>query len=226
MTVAPKLQKGLKRLFSSSILRIIASVLLVISLIVMIGGLAVAGGGALASTDEYVTGGLIAAGSGAILTLVAGILVVIAFILSLVGIINVSKENGKFKIALYAVLAGIVLSIVNGFFANSATIVPTILTLLVNICDIVMFLFTCKGIQEVGEKLGRDDIAGKYNSIVIFYCLAAVLRCIGGALGLEAIGYTFNLIGVVCSIIAYFMYMGYLRKAIKALEGVPTAEQA
>ena len=42
MTVAPKLQKGLKRLFSSSILRIIASVLLVISLIVMIGGLAVA----------------------------------------------------------------------------------------------------------------------------------------------------------------------------------------
>lgn len=223
MTVAPTLQKGLKRLFSSSVLRIIAAVLFVISLITMIGGLAVAGAGAVSSADEYATGGLIAAGSGALLTIIAGILIVIAFILSLVGIINVSKENGEFKIALYAVLAGIVLSIVSGFFSGSATTVSAIITLLVNICDIVMFLYTCKGIQAVGEKLGRDDITGKYNTIVIFYCLAAVLMCVGGFLGTASIGYIFNLVGRVCSIISYFMYMGYLRRASKALEGVPTA---
>ena len=222
MTVAPKLQKGLKRLFSSSVLQIIASILAIVGLIAMISGLAVAAGGALSSADGYTKGGLLAAGGGLIFEAVAGILVVIAFFLSLVGIINVSKENDKFKIALYAVLAGIVLSIVSVFFTGNPT-VSTILSLLVNISSIVMFLFTCGGIKELGDKLGRDDFPNRYNNIVIFYCLAAGLIFVGQLLGTQSIGYTINLVGQVCSIISYFMYLGYLRKAIHALEGVATA---
>ena len=221
MTVSPKLQKGLKRLFSSSILQIIAAVLAIVGLITMIIGLAVAAAGALDSADNVAAGGVIAAGGGMAFTLIAGILVIIAFFLSLAGIINVSKENGNFKIALYGVLAGIVLGIVKTFVSGNPTL-SAIIGLLVNVCSIVMFLFTCRGIQEVGEKLRRDDIAGKYNTIVMFYCLAALLQFIGGFLGTQSIGYTFNLIGQVCSIISYFRYMGYLRRAIKALEGIPT----
>ena len=219
MTVAPTLQKGLKRLFSSSLLRIIAIILAVIGLVTMIGGAAVALGNAI--TDGSSGGGLVA-GGGAILTIISGILIIIAFFLSLVGVINVSKENNSFKIALYAVLAGIVLSIVSVFFTGNPT-VSTILSLLVNISSIVMFLFTCGGIKELGNKLGRDDFPNRYNNIVIFYCLAAGLIFVGQLLGTQSIGYTINLVGQVCSIISYFMYLGYLRKGIHALEGVATA---
>ena len=220
MTVAPTLQKGLKRLFSASLLRIIAIILAVVGLITMIGGAAVAISNAMTSGGSSVGG--IAAGGGAILTIISGILIIIAFFLSLVGVINVSKENNSFKVALYAVLAGIVLSIVKLFVSSGSTL-STVLDLLVNISDILMFLFTCKGIKDVGEKLRRDDIAGKYNTIMVFYCLAAVLQCAGGFLGLQTIGIIVSIIGYVCSIISYFMYMGYLSRASKALEGVPTA---
>ena len=263
MTVAPTLQKGLKRLFSSSILRIIAAVLVVVSLITMIAGLAIilsaageevaseitqmledaAKGNVTALSDQLETeianelnsndaaASTVVTGAsvfliGLTLPVIAGILIIIAFFLSLVGVINVSKENNMFKVALYAVLAGIVLSVVSVFVGKGNATVSTILTLLINIADIFMFLYTCKGVEVVGEKLGRDDITGKYNTIVIFYCLAAVLMCIGGFLGTASIGYTIQLIGRVCSIISFFMYLGYLRRAIKAVEGVPTAEQA
>ena len=215
MTVAPTLQKGLKRLFSASLLRIIAIILAIIGLITMIGG-------AAAALGSGSSGGGLVAGGGAILTVISGILIIIAFFLSLVGIINVSKENNSFKIALYAVLAGIVLSIVKIFVTSGSTL-STVLDLLVNIANILMFLFTCKGIRDVGDKLGRDDIAGKYNTIMVFYCLAAVLQCAGGFLGLQTIGIIVSIIGYVCSIISYFMYMGYLSRASKALEGVATA---
>ena len=219
MTVAPTLQKGLKRLFSSSALQIIAIALMIIGLIITIIGL----GAALATAGS--TGSLVAAGGGAILmTIIAPILVIIAAILSLVGIINVSKENSKFKTALYAVLANIVLVIIAMFVGQNPT-VATIIDLLANICNIVMFLFICGGIYAVGEKLGRTDFLGRYNTIVIFYALGAVLALVGGFMNpLSTIAYVLQIIGQICSFISYILYMGYLRKAIKAVEGVPTAE--
>ena len=222
MTVAPTLQKGLKRLFSSSVLQIIASILLIVGLITTVVGLVAA----LANISGDATGGLAAAGIGATLTLIAGILAIIAAILSLVGIINVSKENDKFKIALYAVLGNIILVVIGLFLRQSSATVSTIINLLGNVCNIVMFLFVCDGINEVGKKLGRSDFLGRYNTIVIFYVLSAVLALIGGFMNpLSTMAYIFQIIGGLCSIISYFMYMGYLRKAIKAVEGVPTTMQ-
>ena len=218
MTVAPTLQKGLKRLFSSSVLQIIASLLAIIGLITAIVGLvgAAAGSGA--------TGGLVAAGIGGFFMIVSPILVVIAAILSLVGIINVSRENLRFKIALYAVLANIVLTIINIFVSRSSAVAGTVITLLAAICNVVMFLYVCNGIKELGRKLGRSELQSGYNAVVIFYLLSAILSFIGGFLALTVIGYVLQLIGSLCSLIAFFLYMGYLNKAIKAVQGVPTAE--
>lgn len=214
MTVAPTLQKGLKRLFSSAVLRIIASVLAIVGLIVTIIG------GVAAFTGSEAGG--IAALAGIIVTIISPILVIIAAILSLVGIINVSKENGKFKTALYAVLANIVLVIIAMFLGQNPT-VATIINLLANICNIVMFVFICSGIYAVGEKLGRTDFLGQYNAIIIFYVLSAVFALIGGfVLSLYSV---FSIISSICSFISYILYMGYLRKAIHAVDGVPTAEQ-
>lgn len=219
MTVAPTLQKGLKRLFTSSVLQIIAIALMIVGLITTIVGVV-----AMVATEGS-TGSLVAAGGGAILTLASGIIVIIAAILSLVGIINVSKENGKFKTALYAILAYIVLVIIGAIVGQNNPTVNTIVNLLGNICNIVVFLFVCDGINEVGKKLGRSDFLGKYNTIVIFYALAAVLSLVGGFMNpLSTIAYVLQIIGQICSFISYILYMGYLRKAVKAVEGVPTAE--
>ena len=220
MTVAPTLQKGLKRLFSSAVLEIVAAILVIIGLITTVIGLAAA----LATGGS--TGSLIAAGVGPILILISGILVIIAAILSLVGIINVSKENNRFKTALYAVLIGLVVSIINSIVGQGNATVSAILKLVVDICNIVMFLFVCVGIRDVGEKIGRADFLGKYNAIVIFYALAALLSLVGGFMNpLTSIPYIFQILGSVCSIISFILYMGYLRKAIHAVDGVPVADQ-
>lgn len=218
MTVAPTLQKGLKRLYSSSVLQIIAALLAIVGAIAVIIGLV----SAVSSSDA--TGGLVAAGIGGILAIISPILVIIAAILSLVGIINVSRENIRFKIALYAVLANIVLTIINIFVSRSSTVAGTVITLLAAICNVVMFLYVCNGIKELGRKLGRSELQSGYNAVVIFYLLSAILSFIGGFLALTVIGYVLQLIGSLCSLIAFFLYMGYLNKAIKAVQGVPTAE--
>lgn len=261
MTVAPKLQKGLKRLHSSAVLRIIAALLLVVFVIAMLVGLFVivgaVGGEALtgqltdlftaAASGNYtslneqidiivnsntiteeaaagITSGAIIFVVGAVMAIAAPILVIIALIMSLVGVVNVSKENGRFKVALYAVLAGIILSIVSSTVARNDPQTATIITLASNIIDIVMFLFICDGIRVLGDKLGRSDFFGKYTALVAFYALAAILKCAGGFMGVSTIAYVLQLIGNICSIISFIMYMSYLRKAIKAVEGVPTAE--
>ena len=223
MTVAPTLQKGLKRLFSSAVLEVIAAILVIVGLIAMIAGLAAAVADGLSGGTG--TGGLAAAGIGGILTLVAGILVIIAAILSLIGIINTSKENNKFKTALYAVLIGLVLSIVSAIVGQSNPTISSSLNLLVSICNVVMFLGVCSGVNEVGEKLGRSDFLGKYNTIVILYGLSALLSFIGGLMALSTIGYVLRIVGSLCSLISFIMYMGYLRKAIHAVDGVPVADQ-
>lgn len=262
MTVTPKLQKGLKRLFSSSVMRIIAALLLVASVIAMLVGLFVVtdavGGDELtdelarmftaAASGDYaalnesveiigdiddlsgaaadaVASGAVILVAGVFIALAAGILIIIAWIMSLVGVVNVSKENSKFKVALYAVLAGIALSILSGIISKGDLTTTTIFSALSSLADITMFLFICDGVRVLGEKLAHSDFLGKYNTIVVIYALAAVLKCVGGFLGVTTVGYILQLIGNVCSIVSFILYLSYLRKAIKAVEGVPVADQ-
>lgn len=261
MTVTPKLQKGLKRLFSASVLRIIAAVLVVASVIAMLIGLFVFTGavGGDELTDELadvftaaasgnydalnrqieiignvsdlddaaaaaVTGGAVTLVAGLFMLLASGVLIIIAWIMSLVGVINVSKENSRFKIALYALLGSIACGIIGGIVANGNATITDIFTLVSRVADIVMFLFICDGIRMLGEKLGRSDFLGKYNAILFLYAFASILDFVGRRFGASTLGYVIQIVGNFCFIVAFILYMTYLRKAIKAVEGVPVAE--
>ena len=260
MTVAPKLQKGLKRLLSASSLRSIASALAVISLIAMLVGLVVvlsAGGvdmsselpellkaaadggidslidrlGEAFNTEVVLSDGDAAASTAAggmiaflvgmfLLPFAIGLLPFIATILVWAGIANISKENLKFRIALFAALARIVLSIASSFAASSNSTLSTILVLLANISDTVMFLYVCDGIRELGEKLGYSNFLGKYHWIVILYVLTALFVCAGSFLGVSTAGYIIQALGYASSFIAYRLYLRALRKGFDVVEGI------
>ena len=264
--VAPKLQKGLKRLLKASSLRSVASALAVISLIAMLAGYIViimasgtdmsskvaevmqsgtSGdmdslldqlGEALSTEIDLSDGG--ASGSTAIagmicflvglflLPLAIGILPLVATILVWLGIGNISRENFRFRIALFAVLGRIVLSLVNSFFANSDSALSTLLVLLAKICDTVMFVYICDGIRELGGKLGYSALLGKYHRIVIFYVLTALFVCAGSTLGASTAGYVFRAFGYVSSFIAYRLYLRALRKGLDAVNDVPRFEES
>lgn len=258
MTIAPKLQRGLKRLLRASSLRSVASALAVISLIAMLAGLLsiLAAGGldmsselpklfdAAASGDvtslsdklqdalnnEFVIsddddaavsaakGGVIAFLAGMVLLPFAiGVLPFIATILVWVGIVNISRENFKFRIALFAVLARIVLSLANGFAANRDSTLSTVLLLMASISDIMMFLYVCDGIRDLGRKLGYSELLGKYHRIVIFYVLNALFLCVGSILGINTAAYIFQALGYISSFIAYRLYVRALRKGLDAV---------
>ena len=261
MTVAPKLQKGLKRLLRASSLRSIASALAVISLTAILAGyivILVAGGtdmsskiseimqsgtsedmeslldqlGEALSVDIDLSDGDTSAPTAMagiicllvglfLLPLAIGLLPLIATILVWLGIGNISRENFRFRIALFAVLASIVLSLVNSFGANSGSTLSTLFVLLANICDTVMFLFICDGIRELGGKLGYIELLGKYHRIVIFYVLTALFVCVGSILGVGTAGYVFRVLGYISSFIAYRLYLRALQKGLDAVKDVP-----
>ena len=156
-----------------------------------------------------------------LLPVAIGVVPFVATILVWLGIGNISKENFRFRIALFAVLARIVLSLVNSFVANSGSTSSTILVLLANVSDTVMFLYICGGIREVGGKLGYSELLGKYLRIVIFYVLTALFVCVGSILGVGTAGYIFRVLGYISSFIAYRLYLRALRKGLDAVKDVP-----
>lgn len=221
MTVAPSLLTGLKRLYTSTVLQLVGYGIIILGLIVIIA----AGAGAITSSSySQLRGAAGGAIIGIILIVIAAIVVLIGIIFNIIGVITVSKENEKFKIAFYAVLTYLVcliLSLLITFNGGNSTL-ASILSTLSSVANAVVFVFVCTGIKEVGTKLGFADFLGSYNGVVITYLIGVGLSFIGGLISSGASLVLMGL-GVICSIVAFFLYMGYLRKAIRAVSGAPGA---
>ena len=103
----PNAHEGVKKIFTAEVLM----------LIVTLGTLIVNG---LAMSQNR-SDGLIAA--AAIVLVVAGIISIIAFIMNLLGIIQARKDESKFTYALYAVIGGIVASLVQSAFPDNGLVI-------------------------------------------------------------------------------------------------------
>lgn len=237
VTVAPSLLTGLKRLFTSTVLQLVGVGLIVLGLIVMVA----AGAGAITSSSysqlRGATGGAI---FGIILVVIAAIVVLIGYIFNIVGVITVSKENEKLKIAFFALLAYLVLFVISliitlsnldeigyasmlGVSSRSAS-VSSVLSTLSNVAYAVMFVFLCNGIKDVGAKFGFLDFLGSSNGIVIAYLIYVGLNFIVSFIPAPA-SLVMSFIGLICYIVSFFLYMGYLRKAIRGVTGASTSHQ-
>ena len=100
----PNAHEGVKKIFTAEILMII----------VTIGTVIVSG---ISMSGDRSEGAI---GAAAIILVAAGVISIIAFIMNLLGIIQARKDEAKFTYALYAVIGGIIASLVQSAFPDNS----------------------------------------------------------------------------------------------------------
>lgn len=217
---------GLKQLSTSLVLQLVAYGIMLISVIILISS----GAGILTSGSyrdlENAVGGAV---GGVIFFFIALIVLLIGTIFNIIGASSVSKENQKFKIGFYMLLAFLALFIISiiVIFNEARSWVPnttliTLLWVLTIAANAAMLVFTCGGIKEVGMKLGANDIIQGQNVPMIANLIAEGLLILSLLITSSASG-ILTLLAWICSTVGLFLYIGYIRKAIRAVSGTPAA---
>lgn len=114
------------------------------------------------------------------LEIVAGILVLVAFILQLVGLSQARKDNRNFGVALWIILfaiLGVVTNIVLTLVVSDLTatwyvIVSTVIAAYVSISSLLVVLCVISGISDLADDLGENGYAHRGRIIrFILVCL-------------------------------------------------------
>ncbi len=212
----PNAAKGVKKIFTAEILSLIAALLSIVGIAMMII--------TRAAEESHAENATVVAGLGTIALLAAAaIIILIAGIMSLVGIINASKDDGAFKAALIAILIGVCASIVSGIFSQNST-VQSICQIVQNLMNIFSTVFVIQGISNLAVKVGNTQVASQAKTIlaiiVVIYVLSLIASILVVVFGGQFASVTAGIIAVVAlvlDVIAYIVYLSLLSKAKKIL---------
>ncbi|MBR3257610.1 MAG: hypothetical protein IKF96_01320 [Eggerthellaceae bacterium] len=201
----PNAHEGVKKIFTAEILMIIVTIGTVI-----VSGISMSG-----NRSEG------AIGAAAIILVAAGVISIIAFIMNLLGIIQARKDEQQFTYALYAVIGGIVASLVQSAFPNNGLVVDAANTVS-SICSARATYSVIGGIQNLAEQLGNADMIAKGKRariiVVTLWLIVVILQLLGTIFGtgndtLMLIESVLLVAAGVLSIILYFVYLSYLSKS-------------
>ena len=157
----------------------------------------------------------------AIVLMAAGIISIIAFIMNLLGIIQARKDEAKFTYALYAVIGGIIASLVQSAFPDNSLVIG-IANTFASICSALATFYVIEGILSLAEQLGNDDMIAKGKRartiVVTLWLIVVILQLLGTFFGtgnetLVVVESVLVLSAGVLSIILFFVYLSYLSKA-------------
>ena len=206
----PNAYKGVSQIYKAELIAILAVICTGIGAILAIFGVGVADVGSEAVGAGFaITGGLF--------VMATAVLMIVSYILNIIGVGNAAKDEVGFRSAMIAIIIGIVAAIVAGIFANNE-IVFLIAQLVSRICDIMVFWFCIGGISNLAEKLNDRAVVNKTDSftrlIIGIYIAGIVLAVIGTFVrGGGFLDGFIDVVGSVCSIVAYLAYLSLLRDA-------------
>ena len=212
----PNAASGVKKIFTAQILGLIASVAMIIGLIFLIV--------TAAAADANAQGGAVAAGIGTIILLAgAAVLVMIGSIMTLVGVIQASKDEGAFKTALIAIIISLVAAVIAAIFSSSG-VVQSICQIIQNVMSLAATLFVINGVTNLAEKLNNTEVWSKGRNllkvIVCIYALsliASFISLIFGGIFVSMTAAILSLIAAILNVISYFLYLSLLNKGKKML---------
>lgn len=213
----PNAEKGVKKLFKAEIFALIAAVIAVAAAVAMIIG------GALGEAGNEAAA-FAALGAGVLIGVGAGVLLIVAFVLNLVSLLNAQKDDRNFTIALYFTGAGIASSLLTSVFAANGALSGTFTTVS-NVASLFTTLFVINGIMSLAGKLNDEKMVQKGKTYLYLIVTVHILSIVAGIIGtvfrtneamLIAAGVLMILSGIL-EIVAYFLYLSYLAKAKKML---------
>lgn len=216
----PNAAKGIKRIYTAEILKLIGYICLILAAIVGVVALAAPGDEASSAAETLSLGGFI----GAIVLVVAfAILMITAFIMNLIGYINARNDNENFKTALVFLIVGIVFTGISVFVINNG--LSSILYSLSTLSETLSTIFVIAGVMQIARQLGREDISKKGTTVlkliitteVISFILSFISTFLRGGTT-EIVSTVLLLASLLVTFIKYIMYLSFLSKSKKMLQ--------
>ena len=213
---------GIKKIFTSEILDLIASVCMIVCAVLTIVF--------LASADADAAGGAIAGGLGAVAFLLAAlVLSIIAYIFKLIGIKRAGRDEERFNTAFIFAIFALILTIVSSVIASitgTNSIWDDLIKTIATLFELLVTLYIVNGIQAFGERLGHEELVQKGRTYFIIFLILYILRMIASVIPVffganettASISGTMLLVSAILSLICYILYLALLGKAKKVLK--------
>ena len=162
----PKAQKGVKIVWIAQFLSLIGSVLSAVTAVfTMI---------AFSSFERIASLSPFAVFLSILLPFVPVILVLIGFVLTIIGVAKASGDDENFKVALYSLLFGLVISLVSAFLMSHNSI-NAISSLLTTLTSYLAMVYVTQGVRNLAVKLDKPvmERRGKrlYHFLTVLYVL-------------------------------------------------------
>ena len=202
---------GLRKVYNAQILSIIASIIGIVGTVVM----TVLGKAIQSGAENYNSSDIISV----IFLIVAGIIGIIAFILNFVGIGRTSKDDESFKNALIMLVIAIAASVIGSAIQNKFPGTAKYLDYLHDLATLFVSYYVIGGCMSIAEKKNDVNLAATCKTartfIIVAWVITIVLEFLSGAV--NGFVTVIAIVGALCEIVAYFIYLVILSKTLKIL---------
>ncbi len=212
----PNAAKGINKIYFAEILSIIGAALAIVMVILMAANHidTSIGGEEAAQALRSANISTLFVIYGVLMTLI----LLVAYILNLVGIINASKDEAGFKRALWVLLASMAFAIIASVLENSNPQVANWLKVPSTLFELVVAIYVLEGISNLAGSLGKKQIVDMCAQCRTWFMCALILSAAAETfVALGTNGSVLNTASGVASgllqIVAYVVYLRVLNKA-------------
>ncbi len=210
--------KGISKLFTAEILKLLVGIMSVVTAILGVFSLA----GAMAGLEGMFVGFTIAA---VILLVLILIFSIVSFILMMVGIVTAGKDEPFFKTALIWIIIGVTSTILTNI-VTSVPVMQNIFTILATVADILSTFYIISGIIALADRIGNIDVSTKGQTIIKLiiatYVIAIIIKIVEMITRMNTVGVVISgilgIIALVASIVSYILFLVMLARGKKMLQ--------
>ena len=211
----PNAKKGINRIFLGELIAILGMVVIAIG-----SGILAVKGQTMTDLSTYTSGANIAA----LVILIGGLMVLVAFLFKFFGISKASIDEQDFKKAMALLVIGFVASIVHSAVDGRIEVVAEIANIITNVCELLVTIFIISGIKSLAEKVNDrhvfDMCNRTYKLIIAVYVLIIALTVVALFVTNETMAVIAGLIALaiaILAIVAYIVFLSLLNNARKML---------
>ena len=208
----PNAANGINIIFMSEVIALAASVIVLVCSVI----------GVLCFENSEL---VFLMGIMALVVLFALLIFVLSYILQIVGIVRASKDEPAFRVSLIAIIAALVITVLESIFYQSNHFVTFIIEIAGDVARFFLVHYIIHGIMHISEHLGRHDITKKGTRIfrviyiaIGFEIIVRIFELIFGKEVGEQLSMPFGIVADILSVVDYILFLTYIGKAVKMLK--------
>ena len=212
----PNTFKGIKKIWIAEMLMLLAAVLSIVLVFVIAGNSVVIDDAVVVNTEAVKT-------PTAIIGIGAAVIMLVAFLLNLIGIINCRKDDKNFINALFATLLGVVCGVVNAIWGESNPRLGSWMEFVMVMESCYASYYVLTGVSNLSEAY-PDEATKKLvdksrNWLLGSFSLSAGLKLIVDIFNIQdgTPKTIMAIVAVLAEIISYIIYLMALNKSKKML---------